>query len=106
MFDTGILFNTTPAKFPPTFCMFFITLSSASLFVILYAVTITVESTILDNIIESVTSSHGVPSIIIISHTFFNSSNKFIICVDTSNSDGFGGIFPADNTYKFSTSVS
>ena len=80
--------------------MFAITLAKLSFFVSFTADTITVESTILDNITESVTNSHGVPSIIIISHTSFSSSNKWFICGDINNSDGFGGIFPAGITNK------
>ena len=85
--------------------MFLTTLSKASFLVILCAVTITVESAILDNITESVTNSLGVPSIIIISHELFKASNNPIIWADTKSSDGFGGTFPAVITNKFSTSV-
>ena len=53
--------------------------SYISFLVSLHAVTITVVSTILDNITESVTKAHGVPSIITISHTSFKSSNNFVI---------------------------
>ena len=66
---------------------------------------ITVESTILDNITESVTNSHGVPSIMIMSHACFKSSSNLFICGDTNNSDGFGGMFPAVIINKFSISV-
>ena len=99
------MFITTPTNFPPTFCIFFITLSKLSFLVSLCAVTITVASATLDKITESVTNSHGVPSITIKSHTCFKSSNNFVICGETNNSDGFGGIFPAGINNKFSISV-
>ena len=85
--------------------MLFITFSKLSFLVSLYAVTINVESVILANITESVTSSHGVPSIIIKSYFSFNFSSKNCICGATNNSDGFGGILPAVITCKFSISV-
>ena len=103
--DNGILLITTPANFPPTFCIFLITLSKFSFFVSLCAVTIIVLSAILDRITESVTNSHGVPSIIIKSQTSFKSFNNFIICSETNNSEGFGGMLPAGINNKFSTSV-
>ena len=71
----------------------------------LCAVTTIVESTILDKIAASVTSSHGGASTIIMSHCDESLSNNLCICGVIRSSDGFGGTFPAEITYKPSISV-
>ena len=47
-----------------------------------------------------------VPNIPCSFSNFSNCSNKFTICGAINNSDGFGGIFPAEIKYKLSISVS
>ena len=69
------------------------------------AKTAIVESTILDKIAASVTSSHGGASTIIMSHCDESLSNNLCICGVIRSSDGFGGTFPAEITYKPSISV-
>ena len=85
--------------------MLFIVFCKLAFLVNLCAVTITVESTILDKIAASVTSSQGGASTITISHCDESFSNNLCIWGVISNSDGFGGTFPAEITYNPSTSV-
>ena len=100
------LFTIAPIILPPTIFIDFFTSFKSDIFVFPEFVTITDESTIVDNTILSETNLHGGASIIIISYILFNIASNSFILLDANNSDGFGGIVPFVNICKLGILVS